>query len=136
MVLTFAYNRHFRSLPQTIHPPRRRRLRPVRRLPPLFPQIPRLSTRKCMVFHAFPLPSTELPFHRTYPLSMLRSLLALLLLAQTASAAIDLTPLEQIPVRDPDTGRDKPFFVFAEESLLAVTGKTSLTVDGKYRNAM
>ncbi len=66
---------------------------------------------------------------------MLRILFALLLTLQLA-AAVDLSPLEQMPVRDADGGRKKPYFVFAEESLLGVAGKTSLKIDGKHLSAM
>ncbi|CAN5493833.1 hypothetical protein BH09VER1_BH09VER1_42570 [soil metagenome] len=66
---------------------------------------------------------------------MLRILLALLLTLQLAGA-VDLSPLEQLPVRDADGGRKKPYFVFAEESLLAVSGKTAFKVDEKHLSAM
>ena len=52
-----------------------------------------------------------------------------LVVALQAAHAIDLTPLDQIPVQE--AGRKKPYLVFAEESLLGLSGKTSLTVDGR-----
>ncbi len=33
-------------------------------------------------------------------------------------------------------GRKKPFLVFAEESLLGLSGKTALTIDGRKMSAM
>ena len=58
---------------------------------------------------------------------MIRCFLVLIVALQAAHA-IDLTPLDQIPVQE--GGRKKPFLVFAEESLLGLSGKTSLTIDG------
>jgi len=42
--------------------------------------------------------------------------------------ALDLTGLESIPVQE--GGRKKPFLVFADESLLSLTGKSAHTKDG------
>jgi ABC-type transport system involved in cytochrome c biogenesis permease subunit len=61
-------------------------------------------------------------------------LAALVLAAAPAAANMDLTPLELMPVQE--GGRKKPYLVFAEESLLAVAGKTSVSVDGKKLGAM
>ena len=63
---------------------------------------------------------------------MIRCFLVLVVALQAAHA-IDLTPLDQIPVQE--AGRKKPFLVFAEESLLGLSGKTSLTVDGRKMGA-
>lgn len=64
---------------------------------------------------------------------MTRCLLALLLAAQ-AAFALDLSPLEKIPVQE--QGRKKPYLVFAEESLMGVSGKTSVKVDDRKVGAM
>ena len=64
---------------------------------------------------------------------MIRSLLALLLMVQ-AACAIDLSPLDKVPIQE--GGRKKPYLVFAEESLLSLSGKTSLKVDDKKMGAM
>jgi ABC-type transport system involved in cytochrome c biogenesis permease subunit len=62
---------------------------------------------------------------------MMRCFLGLLFALQ-AAFAIDLSPLEQIPVQE--GGRKKPFLVFAEESLLGLTGKTAVKIgDRKMR---
>lgn len=63
---------------------------------------------------------------------MMRLLLALICLS-TVAHAVDLTPLEKIPVQD--GGRKKPYIVFAQESLLALAGKTEIKVDGTKRTA-
>jgi ABC-type transport system involved in cytochrome c biogenesis permease subunit len=63
---------------------------------------------------------------------MIRCFLALLVALQ-AACAVDLTPLEQITVQE--GGRKKPFLVFAEESLLGLSGKTALTIDGRKMSA-
>ena len=63
---------------------------------------------------------------------MIRCFLALLVTLQ-AACAVDLSPLEQITVQD--GGRKKPFLVFAEESLLGLSGKTALTIDGRKMSA-
>ena len=63
---------------------------------------------------------------------MIRYFLALLIAFQAASA-IDLSALEQITVQE--GGRKKPFLVFAEESLLGLSGKTALTMDGRKMTA-
>lgn len=59
--------------------------------------------------------------------------LALLAFLALASAhllpALELTGLETIPIQE--SGRKKPFLVFADESLTAMSGKTSITKDGK-----
>ena len=49
-----------------------------------------------------------------------------LLAAIHTASALDVTPLDEIPIQE--TGRKKPFLVFAQESLLGLSGKTSLTV--------
>jgi cytochrome c-type biogenesis protein CcsB len=64
---------------------------------------------------------------------MIRCFLVLVVTAQIASA-IDFAPLEQIPVQE--GGRKKPFLVFVEESLLGLSGKTSLTIDGRRMSAI
>ena len=64
---------------------------------------------------------------------MTRCLLALLV-ALHAACAIDLSPLEQITVQE--GGRKKPFLVFAEQSLLGLSGKTALTIEGRKMSAM
>ena len=63
---------------------------------------------------------------------MIRCFLALFVALQ-AAYAVDLTPLEQITVQE--GGRKKPFLVFAEESLLGLSGKTALTIDGRIMSA-
>ena len=63
---------------------------------------------------------------------MIRCFLALLIALQ-AACAIDLSPLEQITVQE--GGRKKPYLVFAEESLLGLSGKTALTIDGRKMSA-
>jgi cytochrome c-type biogenesis protein CcsB len=63
---------------------------------------------------------------------MIRCFLVLLVALQ-AACAVDLSPLEQITVQE--GGRKKPFLVFAEESLLGLSGKTSLTIDGRKMSA-
>jgi cytochrome c-type biogenesis protein CcsB len=65
--------------------------------------------------------------------SMLRCFLALLV-ATHAACAIDLSPLEQITVQE--GGRKKPFLVFAVESLLGLSGKTALAIEGRKMSAM
>ena len=50
------------------------------------------------------------------------------------ACAVDLSPLEQIAVQE--GGRKKPFLVFAEESLLALTGKSALEIDDRKMHAM
>ncbi len=63
---------------------------------------------------------------------MIRCLAALAITLQ-AVFALDLSPMEEIPVQE--GGRKKPFLVFAEESLLGLSGKTSLTMDGRKMEA-
>ena len=58
---------------------------------------------------------------------MIRSFVALLVTLQ-AVCAMDLTPLDRIPVQE--GGRKKPYLVFAEESLLGLSGKSSLRING------
>lgn len=50
-----------------------------------------------------------------------------------AVLGFDIGPLAEVPVQE--GGRKKPFLVFAEESLLGLSGKTSLAVDGKKMRA-
>jgi ABC-type transport system involved in cytochrome c biogenesis permease subunit len=66
---------------------------------------------------------------------MSRLLLALLLcLAALAPArAFDSSPLDELPVQE--GGRKKPYLVFAQESLLSISGKTALTIDGSKKSA-
>jgi ABC-type transport system involved in cytochrome c biogenesis permease subunit len=64
---------------------------------------------------------------------MFRCLLALVLVAP-AIRAMDLSPLEQIPIQE--GGRKKPYLVFAQESLLGLSGKTTIKVDDRKRDAM
>lgn len=47
---------------------------------------------------------------------------------------MDLSPLEKIPVQE--QGRKKPYLVFAQESLLAMSGKAKVTVDDRKMSAM
>ncbi len=58
---------------------------------------------------------------------------ALLLLAAPIHAALDLTPLESMPVQD--SGRKKPYLVFAQESLLSTAGRRSIKVDDEKLSA-
>ncbi len=64
---------------------------------------------------------------------MTRPLLALFLVLQAAHA-LDFSPLEQIPIQD--GGRKKPYLVFAQETLLALSGRTDIKMDGQKRSAM
>lgn len=64
---------------------------------------------------------------------MTRIFLILALFAQTV-CALDLSPLEEVPIQE--GGRKKPYLVFTQESLLALSGKTSLTVGDKKRDAI
>lgn len=57
----------------------------------------------------------------------------LLVLAALPARALDFQPLDQLPVQD--GGRKKPYLVFAEESLLSMSGSTSLTIDGRRQSA-
>lgn len=51
-----------------------------------------------------------------------------LMVAVRTVCALDPSPLDPIPIQE--TGRKKPFLVFAQESLLGLSGKTSLKVRG------
>jgi ABC-type transport system involved in cytochrome c biogenesis permease subunit len=65
----------------------------------------------------------------------LRIALVLLLAAFCAPArALDLSGLESIPIQE--GGRKKPFLVFAEESILGMTGKKAVVRDGKKLGAL
>ena len=64
---------------------------------------------------------------------MIRCFLTLLAALQ-AACALDLSPLEQIAVQE--SGRKKPFLVFAEESLLGLSGKSTITVEGRKMSAL
>jgi ABC-type transport system involved in cytochrome c biogenesis permease subunit len=64
---------------------------------------------------------------------MMRVLLALILLT-SAARALDLAPLESVPVQD--GGRKKPYLVFAQESLLGLAGKTTVKIDDRKWTAM
>jgi ABC-type transport system involved in cytochrome c biogenesis permease subunit len=57
----------------------------------------------------------------------------LLMLAALPARALDFKPLDQLPVQD--GGRKKPYLVFAEESLLSMSGATSLAIDGRRQPA-
>lgn len=59
---------------------------------------------------------------------MIRSVLALLL-GVTACVAADFSVLEGVPIQE--QGRKKPYLVFAQESALALTGKTEVEIDGR-----
>jgi ABC-type transport system involved in cytochrome c biogenesis permease subunit len=63
---------------------------------------------------------------------MIRCIVALVVSLQAVSA-LDLRPLDEIPVQE--GGRKKPFLVFAEESILGLSGKASLTMDGRKMDA-
>lgn len=52
-----------------------------------------------------------------------------LILSVVAAHALDYSVLEQTPIQE--GGRKKPFLVFAQESLLSLSGKTSLDLDGR-----
>ncbi len=56
-----------------------------------------------------------------------------LIVAVHTACALDLRSLDQIPIQE--AGRKKPFLVFAQESLLGLSGKTSLTVRGTRMDA-
>ena len=66
-------------------------------------------------------------------LSMIRCLFALILASPTLWA-LNLSSLEEVPVQE--GGRKKPYLVFAQESLLALSGKTAIVVDDRKRDAM
>lgn len=51
------------------------------------------------------------------------------ILGGAAAPALDLVPIETIPIQE--NGRKKPFLVFADESVLSMTGKTSVMRDGR-----
>jgi ABC-type transport system involved in cytochrome c biogenesis permease subunit len=59
--------------------------------------------------------------------------LLLCLALAPAALALDFKPLETMPVQE--GGRKKPYLVFADESLLGLTGKTSLTLDGQRQSS-
>ena len=63
---------------------------------------------------------------------VMRWLLFFVLAVQTAYA-LDLRPLDSIPIQE--GGRKKPFLVFAQESLLGLSGKTSLMLRGTKMDA-
>ncbi len=60
-------------------------------------------------------------------------LLATLVLLAPFARAVDFSPLEKVPIQE--GGRKKPYLVFAQESLMAISGKTAVTIDGKEREA-
>src|SRR5262245_8575317 len=62
----------------------------------------------------------------------MRWFLCLIVAVQTA-CALDLGPLDQIPVQE--AGRKKPLLVFVPETLLGLSGKTSLTIRGTKMDA-
>jgi ABC-type transport system involved in cytochrome c biogenesis permease subunit len=59
--------------------------------------------------------------------------LLLLIVAVHSSSALDLRSLDQIPLQE--GGRKKPFLVFAQESLLGLSGKTSSKIRGNKMDA-
>ncbi len=63
----------------------------------------------------------------------IKLLTALLISAAPLHAALDVTSLESMPVQD--SGRKKPYLVFAQESLLGTAGRRSLEVDGQKQSA-
>lgn len=66
-------------------------------------------------------------------MSRIVSVLALLAVLALPALAIDFSPLDTIPVQE--GGRKKPYLVFAEESLLSLSGKTALALDGRRQSA-
>lgn len=56
-------------------------------------------------------------------------LLLLLIFSTGAVPALDFSGLETVPIQE--NGRKKPFLVFADETLMGITGKTSVDKDGK-----
>jgi len=60
--------------------------------------------------------------------------IGLVLALAPPARAVDTHALEAIPVQE--GGRKKPYLVFAQESLLAMSGKTSVTIDGRKRTAI
>lgn len=64
---------------------------------------------------------------------MIRCLLALFVTLQ-AAAALDFSPLEKTPIQE--GSRKRPYIVFAQESLLGLSGKTRLEIDGRKQSAM
>ena len=56
-----------------------------------------------------------------------------LIIAVQASGALDLRPLDEFPIQE--GGRKKPFLVFAQESLLGVSGRTSVKLRGTMKDA-
>lgn len=61
-------------------------------------------------------------------------LLLPILVFATVARALDTTALESIPVQE--GGRKKPYLVFAQESLLSLSGRTSVEIDGQKRGAL
>jgi ABC-type transport system involved in cytochrome c biogenesis permease subunit len=57
------------------------------------------------------------------------ALLLLLALAVAPLRALDLSPLDTLPVQE--GGRKKPYLVFADETLLALSGRTALPINGR-----
>jgi ABC-type transport system involved in cytochrome c biogenesis permease subunit len=66
---------------------------------------------------------------------MSRSPLVLVLLFALSlpALALDFKPLETMPVQA--GGRKKPYIVFADESLLSLSGRTSLVLDGRRKSS-
>jgi len=64
---------------------------------------------------------------------MIRCLLVLLFAVQAASA-LDTGALERVPIQE--GGRKKPYLVFAEESAMGISGKTSLKLGDRKMGAM
>lgn len=63
-------------------------------------------------------------------------LLGNILFSSLTNATISAIPkaLEELPIQE--NGRRKPFLVFSEETLLTLSGRTSLLVDGQKRHAI
>jgi ABC-type transport system involved in cytochrome c biogenesis permease subunit len=64
---------------------------------------------------------------------MIRVLIAFFLTAQTL-LALDFASLESLPVQE--GGRKKPYLVLADESLLNMSGRTSLAANGRKQGAL
>lgn len=65
---------------------------------------------------------------------MIVRLLLALALTLSAAQAVDFSSLESIPIQE--GGRKKPYLVFAQETLLGLSGKSALEFDGTKRSAL
>ncbi|GAB4178518.1 MAG: hypothetical protein Fur0032_18990 [Terrimicrobiaceae bacterium] len=66
---------------------------------------------------------------------MMRWILLFLIAATGGAwATVDTSPLEKLPVQE--GGRKKPYLVFAEESLLGISGRRAMVLDGRKVGAM